>query len=84
MSRYTIPPFNPDFEIVIGWDRPLRSFFAQVMDTRLAPGDDGYMRLWIGGTFDEIQNPEELRGPISAYTDITDEMLAMLRADRGY
>jgi hypothetical protein len=84
MSRYIIPSFDPAFEIVIGWDWPLKSFFAQVLDTRLTPGDEGYARLWIGGTFDEIQNPEELQAPIASYADLTDEMLATLRADRGY
>ena len=83
MSRYTIPAFDPNFQIVIGWDRPMRTFFAQVLDATKQPGDEGFARVWAGGTFDEIQSPEALRPLIAAYGDITDEMLAVLRADRG-
>ncbi len=60
----------------------MRTFFAQVLDTTKQPGDDGFARVWIGGTFDEIQSPEALRPLIAPYGDITDEMLAVLRADR--
>ncbi len=83
MSRYTIPSFDPVFQIVIGWDRPMRTYFAQVLDTAKQPGDDGFARVWAGGTCDEIQTPEALRPLIAAYGDITDEMLSILRADRG-
>jgi hypothetical protein len=33
MSRYTIDS-KPGIEIVVGWDPPLRSLFAQVSDER--------------------------------------------------
>lgn len=83
MSRYTIPSFEPHFQIVIGWDWPMRTFFAQVLDMTKQPGEEGFTRVWVGGTFDEIQSPEALRAPIAAYADITDDMVATLHADRG-
>jgi hypothetical protein len=48
MSRYTIPSFDPNYEIIVGWDWPMRTYFAQVKDTRQAEGDEGFMRVWIG------------------------------------
>ena len=83
MSRYTIRSFNPNFQIVIGWDWPMRTYFAQVLDVTKQPGEEGFTRVWVGGTFDEIQSPEALRTPIAAYGDITNEMVATLRTDRG-
>ena len=31
MSRYNIPSQNPALTIIIGWDNPLQTFFAQAL-----------------------------------------------------
>ncbi len=82
MSRHTIPSFNQRYEIVVGWDWPLRTYFAQVRDNE-AIDDEHPIRVWVGGSFDEVQAPEELREPIAAYGALTDNVFAILRADRG-
>jgi hypothetical protein len=32
MSQHFLKPLNPQHEVLIGWDRPLSSFFLQVRD----------------------------------------------------
>ena len=57
MSRYAIQPFESKFEIVVGWDWPMRTYFVQVLDTDAIEREDRF-RVWIGTSFDEIQAPE--------------------------
>ena len=83
MSRYTIPSFDPNYEIIVGWDWPMRTYFAQVKDTPKEEGDEGFMLVWIGTPFDEIQAPEELSPPIVRYGNLPEEITTALRTDRG-
>ena len=50
MSRYEfLPPRWPDhIALAIGWDRPLNTFFAQVMDYSKGEDDDCVL-VWVGG-----------------------------------
>ena len=58
MSRYKFKGRDPRHTIVIGWDNPLETFFAQVWDGE--PGDDYGVELWIGCEIGEIEDVEEL------------------------
>lgn len=82
MSRHTIPSFDQRYEIVVGWDFPMNTYFAQVIDSE-AGADEDHCCVWIGLSFDEIQNPEELRAPIATYGILTDDVIAILRAEGG-
>ena len=82
MSRHSIPAFDRRHEIIVGWDWGMGTFFAQVLDNDAIEREDRF-RVWIGTSFDEIQNPEALRQPIAAYGTLTDDLIACLRADRG-
>ena len=82
MSRYTITPFDPRFEIVVGWDWPMRTYFAQVLDIDTIEREDR-IRVWIGTSFDEIKTPEVLSAPLSAYGNISDDIIQALRDDSG-
>ncbi len=83
MSRHTIECFSSRFQLVAGWDRPLRSFFAQVEDLELSDEDDDRIVVWVGASFAEISSPEALQPHIAQYAIISDEVLATLRADRA-
>ena len=83
MSRHTIECFSSRFQLVAGWDRPLNSFFAQVVDLELSDEDDDRIVVWVGASFAEIPTPEALQPHIAQYAIISDEMLATLRADRA-
>ena len=51
MSRHELVPLDRAHQVVVGWDRPLHTFFAQVLD--VAADEDGDTRtvLWVGGEF---------------------------------
>lgn len=82
MSRHSIPAFDQRYEIIVGWDWRTRSYFAQVLDIDAIEREDRF-RVWIGASFDEIQIPDVLRQPVSAYGTLTDDMIARLHADRA-
>jgi hypothetical protein len=82
MSRHMISSSSPRFEIIVGWDRPLNSYFAQVRDLKAVDEDDALV-VWVGASFSEIETPEALQPHISRYAIIPREILAVLRADRA-
>jgi hypothetical protein len=49
MSRYEfVPPgWSATFSFAIGWDVPLDTFFAQVIDTSISEDDDRVI-VWVG------------------------------------
>ena len=83
MSRHTIECFSARFQLVVGWDRPLGSFFAQVEDLQLSDEDEDRILVWVGASYAEIATPEALQPHIAQYAIISDDMLATLRADRA-
>ena len=91
MSRYTIPALNPDYEVTVGWDNPLRSFFLHVEDTTIlaavrANKDDHRdpVILWVGTEEGELQSLDsDLLPLVGDYARMPDETLAQLRTDQA-
>ncbi|MDR3483573.1 MAG: hypothetical protein P4M05_01490 [Bradyrhizobium sp.] len=83
MSRHTIVSFSDRFEVMIGWDRPLNSFFAQVQDLQIADGEQDPIVVWVGTSHSEIPRPEDLQPHITGFAVIPVEILDALRADRN-
>jgi hypothetical protein len=82
MSRYTLTALDPALTVVIGWDRPLNTYFAIVTDERI-DDDDEHVLLWLGTEFAEIPRAEDLVAPLAPYAVVTDDHIARLRADRA-
>jgi hypothetical protein len=82
-SRRTIPARAPDLTVVVGWDNPLSTFFAQV--ERIQDDDDPRVPilLWIGSELGEVAAAEQLAGPLAPYAELTSELVEQLRADRA-
>ncbi|MHB0671733.1 hypothetical protein [Roseomonas mucosa] len=82
MSRHDIPARQPGLTIAIGWDRPMDTFFAQVL--RDAAGDDAEdtVLLWLGGEPGAVSDPAHMIVPRAPYAGLTQAHLAQLRADR--
>lgn len=76
MSRHEIPARGPGVEVVVGWDNPLQTYFAQVRRR-------GRVALWVGGEHGELKRAEDLAGPLAPHADLTPEHVAALRADRA-
>ena len=82
MSRYDIPAVQPHLSVAVGWDRPLSTFFAQVVDTAKAEDARGRILLWIGTAARECPTPDDLVAPLARFATVPAAILAALRADR--
>ncbi|RUL86972.1 hypothetical protein [Tautonia sociabilis] len=80
MSRYKFKGRDPRHTIVIGWDNPLETFFAQVWDGE--PADDDGVELWVGCEIGEIEDVEELVEIVAPYAEIPAEVVAKLVEDQ--
>lgn len=79
MSRYTFRGNRPTLRIIVGWDRPLCTLFAQVWDE--ADPDSEHPTHWVGCKFEEVTTAEELESQLAAYGQIPDAILDCLRVD---
>ena len=82
MSRHDVPARAPDLTVVVGWDGPLQSYFAQVH--RQIPGaGQSKIILWVGTHQREIADAAQLAALLAPFTDLTDCLLIRLRADEA-
>lgn len=83
MSRRHIAARQPSLTVVVGWDNPLQTFFAQV--TRIQADDDDRdpIVIWIGGGGREARIPEDLIEPLAPYADLPRAIIEALRSDRA-
>src|SRR5690349_22287849 len=65
MSRYTFEGNRPELSIVIGWDNPLASFFAQVWDA--GEPEDRDLKLWAGAGPERVTTVEALAALVAPY-----------------
>ena len=82
MSRHTIPGLIPGLTVIVGWDNPLATFFAQVMRDN-ADEDEDALLLWLGTEPNEVLHAQDLIVPLTPYAVLTDDIIAQLRADRA-
>lgn len=82
MSRHEITPKEARYEVTVGWDRPLRTYFAQVRDLEVVGegGDD--LVLWAGTWDRAIPDRSHLQSIIKRYAILSDDMLDTLLKDR--
>lgn len=85
MSRHTIPGHHPGLVITVGWDNPLRTYFAVVEQEPLEamPEDDPEPVLWVGATPGEITCLQVLALHLEPYATLTAAQRASLAADRA-
>jgi hypothetical protein len=43
MSRHEIPALDPAHKVIVGWDPPMQTFFAQVIIRRKEKADDKFL-----------------------------------------
>ncbi|MGA9867270.1 MAG: hypothetical protein WBQ75_12635 [Acetobacteraceae bacterium] len=81
MSRRQLTACQSGYTVVVGWDNPLSTFFAQVIRTDDEDENDP-VTLWLGGLAGEVQEPEALIRPLAPYATLVDAVIEYLRADR--
>ena len=82
MSRHDLTPFDPAHEVTVGWDSPMRTFLAQVLDTTGDEEDGTYEVLWIGNRFQEVLNPAVVIAAVAPFAPVPADLLGQLARDR--
>jgi len=84
MSRYSLKPLpqrSDIFEVAVGWDPGLSTFFVMVFGVADA-GRDTDVRYWKGGQPGQIATVEELQGAGSPLAEIPLELVRRLANDQ--
>lgn len=82
MTRHIYKGRNPKHTVIVGWDKPMRTFFAQV----ITPMEDDLLKhemlLWAGVSFDEVTSIQALRKTLAEYAELTSELAEQLELDK--
>jgi hypothetical protein len=79
MSRYEFTGNKTNLRIVVGWDRPLQTFFAQVWDG--GELEEGNLLLWVGAGPPPVETLKELAELLAPFGVIPDQVAAKLQED---
>ena len=79
MSRYTFEGNTTGLTVVVGWDNPLRTFFAQVWEGSGPPA--GTLLLWVGIGPDVVLTVEALAERVAPFGDIPEAIVERLEDD---
>jgi hypothetical protein len=90
MSRYLIPAIHTEHRIVVGWDSPLASFFAEVTDLNVGAAivrgecseeEVDATILWVGTTLGELPTLEQLQTAIAPFAILSTDIVEQLQSD---
>lgn len=84
MSRYSLRPLperSDLFEVAVGWDPGLGTFFVTVFGV-VEAGHDPEVLHWLGGQPRQIATVEDLEAEVSPYAELPMELGRHLRNDQ--
>jgi hypothetical protein len=84
MSRYSLKPLphhSDIFEVAVGWDPGLGTFFVMVFGVADA-GRDPEVRYWQGGQPNQIATVQELLAAAAPYAELSTELARRLAEDQ--
>jgi hypothetical protein len=81
MSRYSIPAQQPGLSVIVGWDNPLQTLFAQVFDPSIED-DEAACLLWIGTAPEAIPTVAALQAQLAGWATIPPDIVARLLRDQ--
>jgi hypothetical protein len=82
VSRHSIATKDAAFEVAVGWDNALSTYFAIVeRRTDNADDDDDPVILWLGCKPRECPRAEDMVAPLKPFAELSAEMIATLRDD---
>ena len=84
MSRYSLKPLPEHadiFEVAVGWDPGLGTFFVMVFGAADA-GHDPAVRHWQGGQPNQIATVQELQAEVLPYAELPMELVSRLICDQ--
>lgn len=82
MSRYVFPGKNVASSVAIGWDRPLATFFVQVMQPHPRLDGEESTYIWRGTAPGELPTAASAIAVAREYADLPADIGAMLETDR--
>ena len=77
MSRSRFPAHNPRLTVVVGWDNPLTTFFAQVFDPSIDEEEEADV-LWIGAAPQALPTVAALQAQLAGWATIPAALVAQL------
>jgi hypothetical protein len=81
MSRYSIPAQDPALTVIVGWDNPLLTFFAQVFDPSIEEDDEADL-LWIGTALQAIPTVAALQTQLTGWATLPPDIVDRLTRDQ--
>jgi hypothetical protein len=81
MSRYSIPAQNLRLQVIVGWDNPLVTLFAQVFDPSIEE-DAAACLLWIGTAPEAIPTVAALQAQLAGWAAIPPDIVDRLTRDQ--
>lgn len=82
MSRYDFPGKGVASSVAIGWDRPLDTFFVQVMQPHPRIEGEEATYIWKGAAPGELPTAAAAITVAAEYADLPEDLGAMLETDR--
>ena len=82
MSRYTIPAQDPRYEVIVGWDPPMQTYFGQVF-LITTEEDDTACVLWVGLEVQALTTVAALQDALQAYATLPAAVVAQLEHDQA-
>jgi hypothetical protein len=68
-----------NLRIVVGWDRPLQTYFAQVWDGGKL--EKGNLLLWVGAAPPPVETVEQLAELLAPFGTIPNDVASQLRGE---
>jgi hypothetical protein len=81
MSRYSILAQQPGLTVIVGWDNPLQTLFAQVFDPSIED-DEAACLLWIGTAPETIPTVAALQAQLAGWATIPPDIVDRLVRDQ--
>ena len=83
MSRYDLKPKagSGACRVVVGWDRPLQTFFAQVFTPTDDEPKESEPTIWLGTEPGELPTPEAAFAVVVPYAEVPATLAGQLDAD---
>lgn len=81
MSRHEFTGNRPNLQIVVGWDRPLDTYFAQVWDG--GELEEGNLLLWLGADLERVEI-DDLAAELAPFGGIPAQVLDQLREEEEF
>ena len=79
MSQHYVA--TPQYEVIVGWDRPLQYFFGTVFDKAVKATDAKVVFATLDLPGGGVPSVEELAKVLSPYLQLPDDLLRCLRED---